>query len=144
WVEQKLLLDSESEYGCIGLGDQDQEVSTDAAIGEVTGVEVTVRPGQGHAVVHSKGALQEKESNGGEGTSVARREGLVVATEEGKGEGGGRKRRSEDCSIRSRGYFVSVALQKKMLATLKGHERLRSAAVMVVVAERDMGCDYKE
>ncbi|RWW22226.1 hypothetical protein GW17_00013595 [Ensete ventricosum] len=45
-----------------------------------------------------------------------------------RGAFGGRKRRSDDCSKKSRGCFISLRLRKKMLVTLTNHEWLRVAA----------------
>ncbi|RRT42815.1 hypothetical protein B296_00018063 [Ensete ventricosum] len=56
---------------------------------------------------------------------------------------GGRKRRSDGYSRRSRSYSISIALRKKMLAMPKGHKQLRAATAMMVAAEGDMSCDHR-
>ncbi|RRT82101.1 hypothetical protein B296_00009071 [Ensete ventricosum] len=126
-MEQKLLLDSENKYRGARLGDQDQEVSMDAATergrsrrGKATWSRAARAPHRRRATMNLASIKEEEPS-----TEIT-------------------KRRSDDCSIRSRGCFVSVTLQKKkMLATPKGHERLRAAATTTVAVEGDMGYDYK-
>ncbi|RWW40720.1 hypothetical protein BHE74_00053840, partial [Ensete ventricosum] len=94
---------------------------------------------QGHTIARSKGTSQEKESDGG---SHIHKGGGALGRDWVQGVGG-RKRRYGGCSRRSRGCSVSVALRKKMLATLEGHKRLRAAAATTVAAKGDMCCDYR-
>ncbi|RRT50607.1 hypothetical protein B296_00051648 [Ensete ventricosum] len=55
----------------------------------------------------------------------------------------GTGRHNSGWSRKNRGYYVYVALQKKILAMPKGHEQLRTVATMIVAAEGDMGYDHR-
>ncbi|RRT39430.1 hypothetical protein B296_00036740 [Ensete ventricosum] len=117
--EQKLSLDNESEYGGTRLGDQDQEVSTDLVIGR----------GSGHRGHNRRGRAMQSRV----GRALRKRRRAAV---------GPTSIEEEKPSVRSR-CSVFVALQKKMLAMSKGHERLRAVTATAVATEGDMGFDNR-